>query len=874
MGVEEPSMEWYRPDISEVMAAVGASPNGLSTSEAASRLQRHGLNTVATGRRRSPLTLFFRQFTDFMILVLLAAAVVSGLLGHATDTAVIIAIVVLNACIGFIQEYRAEQAMAALQRMAAPHAVVLRDDEQRTIASSEVVPGDLVLLQGGDVVPADLRLLEASRLTLQEGALTGESAAVGKVSAPIDQSGVPLGDQKNLCFKGTVVTSGRGRGVVVATGADTELGRIATLLGAAKEVATPLQRRLTAFGRRLSVAILSICFLIFCAGVLRGEQALAIFLTAVSLAVAAIPEALPAVVTISLALGAKKLADSNSLVRHLPAVETLGSVTTICTDKTGTLTEGRMVLHSVSLGSGPVAVPDVPQRAPDEEGELLFWEALALCNDVSVDSSGEAHGEPTELALFLGARTRGIDGELLRRRYPRLTDLPFDEARKLMTTVHSREGEVVAFTKGAPEAVLARTAAQAGGGPCDAAGVLRIAERMAADGMRVLAVALRRLPAATDLAMQRWEEDLSFLGLAGILDPPRPEAARAVTECREAGITPVMITGDHALTALSIARKLGVCTGDDALLSAERLGALRPEELPEVVAGARVYARVTPEQKLQIVQALQERGEVVAMTGDGVNDAPALKRAEIGVAMGVAGTDVAKEAADLILLDDNFATIVRAIREGRRIYDNMRKFIRYLLTTNAGEIVAVAFAPFLGLPIPLVPVQILWINLMTDALPALALSVEPAEGDVMARPPRPPGEGVFAHGLGTHVVLVGILIGALVLGTEGVSLRGGNRHWQTMAFTVLCFTQLFHVLAIRSERESLFTIGLFSNPAVLGAVLLSVALQLLVVYLPPLNPLFATAPLSAVELCACIGVSAVVFVAVEAEKLVRRRSSH
>jgi Ca2+-transporting ATPase len=862
---------WHRQTAEATLAALDASANGLTSAEAGRRLAEHGPNQLTEGPRRTVLGLLAGQFTDFMILVLLVAAVVSGLIGDVVDTLAIIAIVVLNAAIGFVQAYRAERAMAALKAMAAPTATAVRDGVPALVPAAGLVAGDVVLLEAGRLVPADLRLLETARLRVDEAALTGESVPVDKTTAALSDAALPVGDRRNMAYKGTTVTYGRGRGVVVATGMDTEFGRIAALLQAAPEVRTPLQQRLTRFGQRLSFAVLAICVVVFAAGLARGEPALPIFLVAVSLAVAAIPEALPAVVTISLALGARKMVAKHALVRRLPAVETLGSVTYICSDKTGTLTLNRMRVEAWycdgALGHTP---------APGDAGDDLL-RAMALSNDAADGSAGTILGDPTEVALLLAARAAGVDRAAQAARFPRVAELPFDPERKCMTTVHrDPAGGFVSFTKGAVEAVLERARdVRVGGGLAALArpALLEVGDRMAADGLRVLAVAARRwdaLPEAVTPALV--ERDLTLLGLVGLIDPPRDEVREAVATCRAAGIIPVMITGDHALTARAIARRLGILDDDGgAVVTGPELAELSPEAFAERVRGVRVYARVAPEQKLRIVTALQAQGEFVAMTGDGVNDAPALKRADIGVAMGVTGTDVAKEASAMILLDDDFATIVRAVREGRRIYDNLRRFIRYVVTTNSGEIWTIFLAPFLGLPIPLLPVQILWINLVTDGLPGLMLSVEPAEPDVMRRPPRPPTEGVFAHGLGVHAVWVGLLMAALTLGTQAWLLHAGAAHWQTMAFSVLCLGQLAHVLAIRSERQSLFTQGLRSNPLLLGAVGLTVALQLATIYVPALNDVFRTQPLSAGELALTLAIAGVVFVAVEIEKWVKRR---
>jgi Ca2+-transporting ATPase len=861
---------WHQMSGGAALQALESTPQGLHTQEAERRLAAVGPNEITGGKRRTPLRMFLDQFTDFMILVLLAAAVISGLIGEAKDAVAIIVIVILNAVIGFIQEYRADRAMEALKAMAAPTATVGRDGGVTLIPASRLVPGDVVWLEAGNIVPSDLRLLDSSRLRVDESALTGESIPVEKTSAPLSEDTPPLGDRKNMAFKGTVVTYGHGRGVVVATAMATEFGRIATLLQQTDDVKTPLQRRLSQFGRRMAVSALAICAVVFAMGILRGDAPLLMFLTAVSLAVAAIPEALPAVVTIALALGARSMVRQNALVRRLPAVETLGSVTYICTDKTGTLTMNRMRVEAFYCDG---MLEQRPSRGTPWDDMLR---AMALCSDTRVDDDGTPVGDPTEVALTATARQAGLEKVLLEQKYPRIAEIPFDSDRKCMTTIHQHpEGGFLAVTKGAAEVILARAAhiATASGKiHPDAAHLLGVNDRMAADGLRVLAIAMRRwstLP--EDVTADIVESDLVLLGFVGLLDPPREEARQAVEQCKAAGIVPVMITGDHPLTASAIARRLGIQDEADGVLTGEELERLSAEELRTRVRQIRVYARVAPEQKLKIVTALQQQGELVAMTGDGVNDAPALKQADIGVAMGVTGTDVAKEASAMILLDDNFATIVRAVREGRRIYDNIRRFVRYAVTTNSGEIWTMFLAPLCGLPVPLLPIQLLWINLVTDGLPGLALTAEPEEARIMRRPPRPPQESIFARGLGGHVLWVGPLMAALVLGTQAWSLASASSHWQTMVFTVLCLSQLAHVLAIRSERESLFSQGVLSNLPLFGAVALTFVLQMATIYIPTLNRIFRTAPLSAAELAAALVIPALVFLAVELEKWLKRR---
>ena len=864
--------DWHYIEADEALQRLDVPATGLSTHQAQRRLAEHGPNAIPEQRRRSLLAMLLGQFEDFMILVLLAAALVSGFIGEPQDTIAILVIVVLNAVIGAVQEYRAERAVAALRELAAPEAQVLRDGEAVRLPAAALVPGDVVLLEAGNVVPADLRLLEMEELQADESALTGESHAVEKQSARLDTAELIPGDRSNCAFKSSLITRGRGRGVVIATGLETEIGQIAALLRSAASVKTPLQVRLARFGRYLALAVLAICLVVFIAGLLQGQPLLLMFLTAVSLAVAAIPEALPAVVTISLALGARKLSRHNALVRNLPAVETLGSVTYICADKTGTLTQNRMTAELfVAGGERRQALSGVDAAGPWQE----LGRALALNNDIT-EVDGKPAGEPTELALFTAALDAGVSKAAVEQQLPRLAEIPFDSERKQMTTLHQTAAGVVAYTKGAPEQVLGQCTTvllAAGAQTLEPAAVLAVAEQLAGEGYRVLAVARRAFSALPETpAPATVEQGLTLLGLVALIDPPRTEAPQAVADCLSAGITPVMITGDHPGTAAAIARRLGIAAGDSSVLTGEQLAQLSDDELARRVESLRVYARVSPQQKLRIVKALQVNGEFVAMTGDGVNDAPALKRAGIGVAMGQKGTDVAREAADMVLLDDDFATIVRAVRAGRRIFDNIRKFIKDTMSSNSGEIWTLFLAPFLGLPIPLLPIHILWINLVTDGLPGLAFSAEPAEPGVMRRPPRPPDESIFAHGMWQHIVWVGLFVGGISIASQAWAISRAAEYWQTVVFTVLTVSQLFHSLAVRSETESLFSMGLTSNLPMLGAVLLTMLLQLLVIYVPALNDVFHTQPLPLFDLLVCLLLSSLVLVAVELEKwLVRRR---
>ncbi|HSL44804.1 MAG TPA: cation-translocating P-type ATPase [Anaerolineales bacterium] len=903
-------MNWHLQTIETSLETLQARPDtGLSQDEVRARLAQHGPNELIEKGGRTPLKIFWEQITATMVLILIAAAVVAGLLGDLKNTIAISAIVILYAILGFIQEYRAEQAIAALKRLSVPNVRVLRDGRLQEVSARELVPGDIIQLEAGNLLPADVRLLEAVNLRIQEAALTGESEPIEKQIARLSGEDLPLGDRRNMGYMGTIVTQGRGLALTVATGMQTELGKIAGLIQQSGSDETPLQKRLDALGKTLAVVGVGIAILIAILGFLRGDDLRHMLLTAVSVAVAIVPEGLPAVVTITLALGAQRMLAKNSLIRKLPAVETLGSVTVICSDKTGTLTENRMT----------VVVLDVANHALDLTGEMdrsgsftgtryegvpvasaLSLAAVggALCNDARLVDEGDDRyhtlGDPTEGALVAAAAKLGYWKSSLDSSFPRAAELPFDSERKRMTTVHDLRQydpellvgldvsnyRYIAFTKGSVDGLLDLSTHVWVNGTAEVMDedfkvrVEAANQTLAKKGMRVLGVGFRLLQQIPEILQTDLEQNLTFVGLFGIIDPPREEVRDAVALTKSAGIRTVMITGDHPLTATEIARQLGIIeASNDAevkVLTGAEIENLSFDELKNVVDEVQLFARVSPEHKLKIVQALQERGQIVSMTGDGVNDAPALRRADIGVAMGITGTDVSKEAADMVLLDDNFATIVAAVKEGRTIYDNIRKFVRFSVAGNIGKVLVMLLAPFLGKPIPLLPLQLLWLNLLTDGLLGLGMGVEKAESDTMKRPPYSPKEGIFSRGAGAQVVWVGILIGALALALGAWYYFTGQEEWQTMVFSFLAFAQVFQALASRSAKDSFFKLGLSGNPLLAGMALLVVVLQLLVIYVPALASFFNVQPLSATDLLIAIGTASLVFLAIEVEKVLRK----
>jgi Ca2+-transporting ATPase len=909
--------DWYQNEIEEALARLDSDPGqGLSDHEAARRLERHGPNAIQGRGGKHPARILLEQFTSTMVLILIAAAAVSAVLGKPTETIAIAAIVVLFALLGFVQEYRAERAMAALRKMTVPTVRVRRGGSPVERSARDLVPGDIVQLEAGNIVPADVRLLESANMRTQEAALTGESEPVEKTTVALRQPDLPLGDRRNMAYMGTMVTYGRGVGVVVRTGMETELGRIASLIAGPRDQLTPLQRRLNRIGKGLALLGVIVAGLVLAIGVLRGETLEEMLLTAVSVAVAVVPEGLPAVVTITLALGAQRMLRRKALIRKLPAVETLGSVTVICSDKTGTLTINRMTVTIIDVAGHHVDLPgagdhpaQVLARAAEPGDSLarhppavrLMLAGGALCNDASLtaDPAGGGivtAGDPTEGALLFAASVAGLSKEEVEAGLPRVAELPFDSERKRMTTVHDlgraperipasletilgTGAHLVAFTKGAVDGLL------------DVAGRIWIDgrtlelteewrdriraanERMAKNGMRVLGIAMKTLEAMPEVAEETLERDLTLIGVVGMVDPPRPEVRRAVAVCKKAGIRPVMITGDHPLTAGFIAYDLGIA-GDSRALTGPDLAAMSPQDLETVAGEVSVYARVAPEHKLRIVEALQRKGHIVAMTGDGINDAPALKQADIGIAMGITGTDVSKEASDMVLLDDNFATIVSAVEEGRSIYANIRRFVKFSIAGNIGKIIVMLFAPLIGIVVALLPLQLLWLNLLTDGLLGLGLGLEPPEPDTMEKPPRDPKGGFFTRALLFHMVWVGVLIGvtALVVGFWYFDPAvPENRLWQTMIFTTLAFMQIGQAIASRSADLSVFSLGVRSNPIIYLMILLVAGLQLTVLFVPGLAAVFEVIPLSAGQLGFCAALGVLPPAAIEMEKWIRRR---
>lgn len=846
-------MNWWQMETKEAARRLETDEKqGLTSQMAAERLEQKGRNELAeTDGKKSLFWRFLAQFDDFMILLLLGAAVVSVVISRLSgendvlDAVMILGIVVLNAVLGLFQESKAEKALEALKKMAAPHARVIRDGIVREIPAAEVVPGDLLLLETGDAVCADGRVVESRSLKTEESALTGEALPVEKTSVGGLPEETATGDRKNMVLAGGYVVYGKGKVLVTATGMDTEMGRIAAMLSHTSDSMTPLQKKLEQTGKQLGIGALAICALIFCMGILQEKPPFSMFMTAVSLAVAAIPEGLPAIVTIVLAMGTSRMSEKHTIVRRLSAVETLGGAQVICSDKTGTLTQNRMQVTTWT---------DYSHREPkNEDLRETVANLFALCNDCNV-SDGNLQGEPTEKALGEYAQSMGIDFAALRRDMPRVGEIPFSSARKRMTTLHKTEDGWISVTKGAPDILLEKCAfCMEGSGqvPFDSRrkSMARMVNgEMAAQALRVVAVAFRQWSEKPPLTEEALERNLVFAGMAGMVDPPRPEVKEAVHLCRQAGIRPVMITGDHVLTAEAIGRELGIYQKGDCAVTGAELDKMSDKELETAAETCTVFARVAPEHKVRIVKAFQKSGNVVAMTGDGVNDAPALKTADIGCAMGKSGTEVAKGASDLILTDDNFATIVEAVREGRGIYDNIRKAVHFLLSSNIGEILTIFVAMLLGWAAPLLPIQLLWVNLVTDSLPAIALGMEPAEENIMERPPRKNTGSLFGDGLGGRILLEGVMIGVLALLAFGIGhvyfdQEDGYAVGRTMAFAVLSLSQLVHAFNMRGEG-SLGKLPFCSNKWLLMAFVVGVALQCVVIMMPPLAGIFQAVPLN------------------------------
>ena len=866
---------WHTREVADVARELQSSTtSGLTQTEAEKRLIQSGYNELKKRKGRGIMSIFVDQFKDLFIIVLIAATVISFVLGEKTDSYIILLIIVVNAFMGLIQEYKAEKAIEKLQKLATPVATVLRDKNVKDIPARELVPGDVIILESGDFAPADGRIFESSYLKVDEAPLTGESVPSLKVVDVLPA--LPLADRENMVYMGTTVTDGRGKALVTETGMNTEMGKIAEIIQIMEREKTPLQEKLEHFSKYLTAGIVGLCVVIFVLGTLRGEDTFEMFLTAVSLAVAAIPEGLPAIVTIVLALGVQRMIKRNALMRRLKAVETLGSATIICSDKTGTITRNEMMVSQILVNGRIYRVTgkgyslkgslylNKKQVEPSDQLKLIL-EIGALCNDAHV-YEGKVTGDPTEASLIVSAAKAGIYKQELEEKFERVKEIPFSSERKIMTTIHRKGDKFAVYTKGAPDVILELCTdileeKVVPLTPEKKEEILSAYQKMASRALRALAMAYKEVGKLPENDPDL-EKGLIFVGIQGMRDDPRPEVKDAITVCNTAGIKSIMITGDYKATALAIAEEVGI-TGN--ALTGEELDRLSNLDLEEHVSDIGVVARVSPEHKTRIVEALKNKGHIAAMTGDGVNDAPSLKKADIGVAMGITGTDVAKEAADMILTDDNFASIVSAVEEGRHIYDNIVKFIYFLLSCNIGEIFVLFFALLLGLARPLIPIQILWVNLVTDGFPALALGVEPPEEGIMTRKPRDPKESIFAEGRGRGIVEAGLLMSILVL--AGFYFFGGSgRHATTLAFSLLVFVQLAHTINCRSEKKSIFEIGIFSNKYLVGAVLLSVVLQLSIVYIPVLQPLFKTVPLTGGDWILILALSSLIVIVGELKK--------
>lgn len=861
-------MKHYFEEIETVLKSQESSKNGIDSSQAQAKLEKFGHNKLDEGKKKSLFAKFLEQFKDPMIIVLVAAAVVSGLAKELADSIIIMVVVILNSILGVVQEGKAEKAIEALQKMSSPYSKVRRNGQVMQIKSEEIVPGDIVLLEAGDSVPADMRIIEASSLKIEEASLTGESVPTEKNAQAISKKDkdVSLGDRINMAYMGTNVVYGRGEGVVVNTGMSTEMGKIANIISSTDEEKTPLQKKLASLSKVLSIAVLGICIFIFAFGVLKnggfsGGHVLETFLLAISLAVAAIPEGLVAVVTIVLSIGVTKMSKRNSIIRRLTAVETLGCTQVICSDKTGTLTQNKMtVVETFTLG---------------DKDQLAI--SMALCNDASIAENGnDVIGEPTESALVRYAYDSGNNKNELVKLLPRVAEAPFDSVRKMMSTIHKESnGKFIQYTKGAPDELLktcTHILTKDGAIPLTDAHrseIMAENKKMANKALRVLASALKQTDSLPEnVSPESLERDLTFIGLTGMIDPVRPEVKLAIEKCRNAGIRPIMITGDHKDTAVAIAKELGIISDESQAITGAELSNISDEEFEKKINNYSVYARVQPEHKVRIVKAWKKQGKITAMTGDGVNDAPALKSADIGVGMGITGTDVTKNVSDMVLADDNFASIVYAVEEGRRIYDNIRKAIQFLLSSNLSEVVSLFVATLMNIHL-FAPIHILWINLVTDSFPAIALGMEEAEEDIMMKPPRDPKEGVFAQGLGVNVIYQGIIIAILTLLSYFIGKNEGPTIATTMAFFTMSTCEVFQALNMRSMTKSIFTLKT-RNKTLLGAMVLSFILSLGVIYIPGVNSIFDLAPLSATNLLISLLLAFSIIPIVEIAKLIIR----
>ncbi len=856
---------WYQKQPQTVAQELETDVNkGLSSREAKKRLEVYGENRFEKKRQKSILMLFLEQLNSILIYILIAAALISFAVSEITDAIIILMVIFMNSAIGAAQERKAEKALEELSKMTTPKALVKRDGTVQEIPSENVVPGDIVIIDTGRYIPADLRLVETVNLKIEESSLTGESVPVEKDASWLGTTEVPLGDQKNMAFMSTLSTYGRGIGIAVSTGMNTEIGKIAKMLSEEDKELTPLQKRLDELGKILGFGAVVICTIIFLIGFFQGRPPLDMFLIAVSLAVAAIPEGLPAIVTIVLALGVQKMIKRRAIVRKLPAVETLGSVSVICSDKTGTLTQNKMTVTDVYVNGRSHSLHEF---SPQDKFETLFFSAMCLCNDAEI-KDGEATGDPTETALVAAAEQAGLKKADLDQQYRRIYEIPFDSERKMMTTVHQKDQKFIAMSKGALESILPKSSSVIVNGErkqmtaAVANDIQKTADAMSDKALRVLAIAYKPLSGA-DFSKESLENDFIFLGLVGMIDPPREEAKKSISLCKKAGIRTIMITGDHRKTAFAIAKNLGIAKEEDETISGTELDAISNRELSEKVKKITVFARVSPEHKVRIVNALKSNNLIVAMTGDGVNDAPSLQQADVGVAMGQSGTDVAKEAADIILTDDNFKTIVAAVEQGRNIYQNIKKSIMFLLSANLGEIFTLFIAILLGWPTPLTAIHILWVNLITDSLPAISLGVDPDDPDVMKKKPRPANESIFGGGAGSFVVFNGILIGTLTLFAfiSGLAVSSGAMsvfsvdfsnvsrealiYAQTLAFMTLAISQLFHSLNLRNTNRSIFKIGIFSNKYLLASIVAGIAIQMAIAHIPVFNHLFGIQALTA-----------------------------